>query len=116
PIARKKTPILIRRVNKPRMINKPTIASTIVNTIIAVCKASGLETKYSIIGLIPKALGKKWLNFSPIYPASSGISLFSKIKRRQNAEKYVQPITQRNDNVNRPALLAVSSINVFFIN
>ena len=59
PVASAKTPKLIRRVNKPSIINSPTIASTIVKSTIAHQSDSGLETKYSISGFIPNAFGKK---------------------------------------------------------
>src|SRR5690606_41805809 len=59
PMAKKKTPILIKRVHKPNIIKSPTITSIIVNATICHHKISGLDTKYSIRGLIPKALGKK---------------------------------------------------------
>ena len=84
------------------MKNSPTIPSIIVKITIEYHNWSGLETKCSIIGFIPNAFGRKWLNFSPIYPASSGLSLFSKISLLQKAEKYVQPATQRRAVVNIP--------------
>src|SRR5690606_5750391 len=59
PKAKKKTPMLINRVNKPSINKSPTIPSTIVKIAIAHQSWSGLETKCSITGFIPKAFGKK---------------------------------------------------------
>ena len=95
PSARQKTPTLARRVSSPSMSISPTRNSMMVNATMNHQSSDGCVTRYSMTGLIPSALGRKWLNLTPMYPGSSGISLFSSTRRRQNAEKYVQPTTRR---------------------
>ena len=66
PIARPKTATLMARVKRPNMRKSPTTPSMMVKATMFHHKASGLLTRYSIKGLISKAFGRKWLNFSPI--------------------------------------------------
>src|SRR5690606_36872376 len=59
PIAKPKTPMLIRRVNSPKIMKSPTMASTMVKLTNDHQSHSGFETINSIMGFIPSALGRK---------------------------------------------------------
>ena len=81
------TPALASLVKYPNINSKPTIASMMVKRTIAHQRISGVLTRYSMTGFMPNEFGRKWLNFSPIYPGASSTSLFSRTNLRQNAEK-----------------------------